>query len=69
MDTEPKTISVTDLRARTREILENAHFRGKRYRVERAGQEMVVILGAEEYQRLRAELESGTVVPEATAWR
>ena len=32
MKTEPETISVTDLRERTREILENAHFRGRRYR-------------------------------------
>ena len=34
MKTEPETISVTDLRERTREILENAHFRGRQYRVE-----------------------------------
>ena len=52
MKMEPETISVTDLREHTREILENAHFRGRRYRVERAGQEMVVILGAEDYSRL-----------------
>lgn len=54
MEREPVTISVTELRERTREILENAHFRGRRYRVERAGQEMVVILGVEEYRRLLA---------------
>jgi len=52
METEPKTISVTELRERTREILENAHFRGRRYVIERGGQEMVVILGVEEYRRL-----------------
>jgi prevent-host-death family protein len=55
MKTEPETISVTDLRERTREILENAHFRGKRYVIKRAGQEMVVILGVEEYQRWLAQ--------------
>lgn len=54
MEPEPKTISVTELRERTREILENAHFRGRRYRVERAGQPMVVIVGAEEYRSLIA---------------
>ncbi|MCX7706769.1 MAG: type II toxin-antitoxin system Phd/YefM family antitoxin [Anaerolineae bacterium] len=52
MRTEPETISVTELRERMREVLENAHFRGRRYVVERAGQEMAVILGVEEYRRL-----------------
>lgn len=55
MSREPEAISVTELRERTREILENAHFRGKRYVVERAGQEMVVILGVEEYQHWLAQ--------------
>lgn len=54
MKTEPEAISVTDLRERTREILENAHFRGRRYVIERAGREMVVILDVEEYRRLVA---------------
>ncbi len=52
MRTEPETISVTELRERTREILENAHFRGRRYVIERAGREMAVILGVDEYRRL-----------------
>ncbi len=52
MRTEPETISVTELRERTREILENAHFRGRKYVVERAGQEMVVIVGIDDYKRL-----------------
>lgn len=51
MSREPEAISVTELRERTREILENVHFRGQRYVIRRAGQEMVVILGVEEYQR------------------
>jgi prevent-host-death family protein len=54
MSWEAETITVTDLRVRTREILENTHFRGRRYLVERAGQPMVVILGADEYYRLAA---------------
>ena len=52
MPREAETITVTDLRVRTRENLENAHFRGRRYVIERAGQEMVVILGVDEYRRL-----------------
>lgn len=52
MSREADTISVTDLRERTREILENAHFRGRRYVIARAGQEMAVIIGHEDYQRL-----------------
>ena len=53
---EAETITVTDLRVGTREILENAHFRGRRYIVERAGQRMAVIMGIEDYQRLLVRL-------------
>ena len=49
-----KSVTVTDLRMHTREILENAHFRGWQYLVERAGQPMVAILGYEEFERLVA---------------
>lgn len=59
MKTEPETISVTELRERTREILENAHFRGRRYVIERAGQKMVTILGVDEYLRLVHASEKG----------
>jgi prevent-host-death family protein len=52
MRSNGKTISVTDLRDGTREVLENAHFRGHHYVVQRAGQPMAVILGIDEYQRL-----------------
>lgn len=54
MKAEPETISVTELREHTREVLENACFKGRRYRVERAGQPMVVIMGVEEYGRIIA---------------
>lgn len=47
-----QTITITDLRIRAREILENAHFRNRRFVVERAGQPMVVILGIEDLRRL-----------------
>lgn len=49
---EPETITISDFRTRVREILENAYFRGRCYIVERAGQEMAVVLGIEDYQRL-----------------
>ena len=63
MKTEPETISVTDLRERTREILESAYFRGKCYRVERAGQEMVVIVGVDEYHRLSTQATRSIYLP------
>jgi len=46
------TINVTDLRTETREILENAHFRGWHYVVLRAGQPMIAILDHAEYERI-----------------
>ena len=49
-----RTINVTDLRTETREILENAHFRGWHYVVQRAGQPMIAILDHDEYERLLA---------------
>ncbi len=52
MGREPEVISVTDLRNSTREVVENAHFRNRRYVVERAGQPMVVIVGVEDFQRM-----------------
>lgn len=52
MSREAETITVTNLRVTTREIIENAHFRGRHYIVERAGQPMVVILGVQEYMSL-----------------
>ena len=52
MPKEAETITVTNLRVATREIIENAHFRGRHYIVEHAGQPMVVILGVEDYLRM-----------------
>ena len=54
METNPKTISVTDLRMTTREILDAAHFKGQHYVVERNGKPMVVVVGVEEYERMVA---------------
>jgi chromosomal replication initiation ATPase DnaA len=49
-----RTTNLTDLRTETREILENAHFRGWHYIVHRAGQPMIAILDHDEYERLLA---------------
>jgi prevent-host-death family protein len=56
MPREAETITVTDLRVGTREILENAHFRGQPYVVVRAGQPMVVIVDIDEYVHLTRAL-------------
>ncbi|MCX6031835.1 MAG: type II toxin-antitoxin system prevent-host-death family antitoxin [Chloroflexi bacterium] len=64
MNKEPEIISVTDLRGRAREILESAHFRGKHYLVERAGQPMVVVMGVEEYRRFMAAQQEASVIAE-----
>lgn len=59
MGKESETISVTELRNSTREVIENAHFRNRRYVVERAGQPMVVIVGVEDFQRLMTTVPRG----------
>ncbi len=55
MGKDPEVITVTELRNLTREVIENAHFRGRQYVVERAGQPMVVILGVDDYERMIAQ--------------
>ena len=63
-----QTITITDLRIRAREILENAHFRNQRFVVERAGQPMVVILGIEDFRRLAPAATQATAPgPKASA--
>ncbi|PKO20968.1 MAG: hypothetical protein CVU38_17295 [Chloroflexi bacterium HGW-Chloroflexi-1] len=58
-----RMINVTDLRTETREILEDAHFRGWHYIVQHAGQPMIAILDHEEYERLLAITASATAKP------
>jgi len=59
MGTNLKTISVTDLRMTTREILDAAHFKGQHYVVERNGKPVVVVVGVEEYERMVGEMSYG----------
>ncbi len=47
-----KPISATDLRTRTREIMQRARFHQETFLVENFGQPMVVIVGVQEYERL-----------------
>ena len=51
--TEPKVISATMLRTKTRDILEEARFSGDHFIVETFGKPMVAILGIEDYWKLR----------------
>jgi prevent-host-death family protein len=50
---EPKVISATTLRTKTRDILEEAKFGGGHFIVETFGKPMVAIVGIEEYWALR----------------
>jgi hypothetical protein len=49
---EPKVISATLLRTKTRDILEEAKFSGGHFVVETFGKPMAVIVGVDEYMRL-----------------
>ncbi len=46
-------ITVSELRAKTRDILERAKFKGERIIVETSGQPMVTIIGVDEYRQLK----------------
>ena len=50
--TDPQVISSTLLRTNTRDILEQAKFRGEHFIVETFGKPMVAIVGVEEYWNL-----------------
>lgn len=52
---EPKVISATLLRTKTRDILEEAKFGGGHFIVETFGKPMVAIVGVEEYWALRRQ--------------
>jgi hypothetical protein len=50
--TDPQVISSTLLRTKTRDILEQAKFRGECFIVETFGKPMVAIVGVDEYWNL-----------------
>jgi len=50
----PKVITSTDLRVKTRDIIEGAKFNGQHYIVETFRKPMVAIIGIKEYERLMA---------------
>lgn len=49
---EATTINATELRTRTREIIERARFKGERFLVRNFGKPVAVIIGVEEYRLL-----------------
>ena len=53
---QPKVISATMLRTKTRDILEEAKFGGGHFIVETFGKPMVAIVGIEEYWALRSQI-------------
>jgi prevent-host-death family protein len=46
-------ITISELRKKTRDILERAKFKGERIIVETSGQPMVTIIGVDEYRQLK----------------
>ena len=57
--TDPQIISSTLLRTKTRDILEQAKFRGEHFIVETFGKPMVAIVGVDEYWDLLNQVRSG----------
>lgn len=49
---EPQVISATTLRNKTRDILEQAKFKGEQFVVETFGKPMAVVVGVDEYWEL-----------------
>jgi len=49
---EPVVINATDLRVRTREIMERVKYKGERFLVQTFGQPTAVIISVEEYDKL-----------------
>ena len=49
---DPKVISSTDLRVKTRDIIESAKFKGQHYIVETFGKPMAAIVGIDDYYEL-----------------
>lgn len=49
---EPQVIKATELRTRTREIMERVKYKGECFLVETFGQPMAVIVSVEEFNRI-----------------
>lgn len=61
--TDPQVISSTLLRTNTRDILEQAKFRGEHFIVETFGKPMVAIVGVEEYWNLLNQVRAANHSP------
>jgi len=66
--TDPQVISSTLLRTKTRDILEQAKFKGEHFIVETFGKPMAVIVGVDEYWSLLSQVRAGehAQTPEGT---
>lgn len=62
---ETTTINATELRTRTREIIERARFKGERFLVRNFGKPVAVIISVEEYAGL-LQLARAPSLPTAT---
>ncbi len=50
---EPITINTTDLRIKTRDLMERVKFNGERFIVETFGRPMVVIISLDDFMRVK----------------
>jgi prevent-host-death family protein len=53
---EPTTITATDLRIKTRDLLERVRFKGERFVVENFHRPMVVLISFEDFIRVKEKL-------------
>ncbi len=56
---KPATITATELRLKTRDVVERVKFKGERLVVENFGRPMVVIISFEDYERVKDLLAAG----------
>lgn len=57
---EPETINSTDLRTKTRDLMERVKFHGHIFLIETFGRPMAIIISVEEYMRLKEQSANGT---------
>lgn len=53
---KPELIKATDLRVKTREIMERVKYKGEIFLVQTFGQPTAIIIGVEEYNLLQREI-------------
>lgn len=53
-DIMPRVIKAEEARRRLGEVIEDAHYRGTQYLIEKTGKPMAVVIGTEEYAQIEA---------------